>query len=93
MTNRFEYTAPDGRYLRAADREESGVWVATSEFGCLIPLDRVEEVVAGLRDMARQTGGQAEQPLTVHLDITNPEAIKDAIRRSIRHYEPEAAEA
>lgn len=59
MTNRFEYTAPDGRYLRAADRDESGVWVATSEFGCLIPLDRVEEVVAGLRDMARQASGGA----------------------------------
>jgi hypothetical protein len=26
----------------------------------IIPLDRVEEVVAGLRDMARQAGGQTE---------------------------------
>lgn len=81
MTNRFEYTAPDGRYLRAVDREESGVWVVTSPFGCLVELDRVEEVVAGLRDMARQTGGQAatNQPAEAQPASTLPQLLSTTL--------------
>ncbi|MFD6968343.1 hypothetical protein [Streptomyces sp. NPDC059949] len=60
MTNRFEYTDEDGG--RFVAQPLPGVpyvllACATPE-GAAVPLDRLEEVIAGLRDMARQTGGQ-----------------------------------
>lgn len=53
MTNRFEYHSSDGGRLRA-ERDEEGVHIETSPYGCLVEPGHLEEVVAGLRDMARQ---------------------------------------
>lgn len=67
MTNRFEFVDPDGDRLfvlpgPAADGTPAigvAVELGDAPFGVVVPLARVEEVVAGLRDMARQAGGQA----------------------------------
>ncbi|MBT2467810.1 hypothetical protein J7E97_07970 [Streptomyces sp. ISL-66] len=62
----FEYTDHDRSTLaitsatlrdgtRVLEFTATGCWTAT----VYVPLDRVEEVIAGLRDVARQTAGQA----------------------------------
>ncbi|MFJ8016202.1 hypothetical protein [Streptomyces sp. NPDC096339] len=59
----FEYTDGDGG--RLAVKPLPGVpyiLVMTDIPGSAIPVTRVEEVVAGLRDMACQTGGTAPAP-------------------------------
>lgn len=43
-----------------------------------IPVDRLEEVIAGLRDMARQAGGPAaavEAPVIAYRDSANPRVL------------------
>lgn len=69
--NRFEFTDPDGDRLVAepARRDDDIPAVAlmvlngTAGGATLhVPLAHLEEVVAGLRDMARQTGGQPPVP-------------------------------
>jgi hypothetical protein len=60
--SRFIYTAPDGSRL-VAERDETGaVHIETSTYGCAVELAHLEEVVAGLRDMARQAGRPASGP-------------------------------
>lgn len=63
MTNRYEYYSPDGGRLRA-ERDEEGVHIETSPYGCLVEPGHLEEVVAGLRDMARQASGAPPAPST-----------------------------
>lgn len=67
----FEYTDPDGDLLSIgiADRDDGLPAVSLvaeqggGETSIHIPLDRLEEVIAGLRDMARQaTGRPAHSP-------------------------------
>jgi hypothetical protein len=87
----FEFTDEDGG--RFAVKPLPGVpyvLLMTDPEGAAVPLDRVEEVVAGLRDMARQAGGAAPQPLTVHIEMGNTDALKAAIRKSIRRGPEEA---
>ncbi|MFJ3173770.1 hypothetical protein ACIPJK_23725 [Streptomyces roseus] len=56
----FEYTDEDGDKLtcRPLYGGVPFILLKTGPNGCAVSLDRVEEVVAGTRDMARQTGGQ-----------------------------------
>lgn len=82
-------TTPDGRpAIRFA--------VGSAETGhaeAVVPLELLEEVIAGQRDIARQTGGRpAPQPLTVHIEMGNEDALKDAIRTAL-HRGPEGAGA
>ncbi|MET9465830.1 hypothetical protein ABZY44_13685 [Streptomyces sp. NPDC006544] len=64
---RFEYIDPEGCGLHIApvtyrDGQSLLVLIGDPKGKAMIariPLDHVEEVVAGLRDMARQAGGQA----------------------------------
>ncbi|MFD9368804.1 hypothetical protein ACFWA6_14020 [Streptomyces sp. NPDC060020] len=68
MTNRFEFIDPDGDGLVLLPWPSGGRpgpvvgLIATpregKSAGVFIPLDRLEEVIAGLRDMARQASGQ-----------------------------------
>lgn len=55
----FRYTDLDGDEITA--RPAIGVpyvAIATGLNGCFIPLDRVEELIAGIRDAARQAAAQ-----------------------------------
>ncbi|MFG2900948.1 hypothetical protein ACGFZH_28165 [Streptomyces zaomyceticus] len=59
----FEYRNPTTGDRLAAVELDGDVWLKTTPKGCLVPPDRVEEVVAGIRDAARtaaarQTTGQ-----------------------------------
>lgn len=59
----FEYTDDDGG--RFAAKPLPGVpyiLLMTDIPGSAIPVNRLEEVIAGLRDIARQAAGQAEPP-------------------------------
>ncbi len=53
----FEYTDPDGLWITALPYD-GRVLITTGTSGCAVPLDRLEEVIAGLRDMGRQAGQQ-----------------------------------
>lgn len=65
----------------------------TGHAEAVVPLELLEEVIAGQRDIARQAGGQpAPQPLTVHIDMGYEDALKDAIRAAVRRG-PEGAGA
>ncbi|MYV77752.1 hypothetical protein GT352_28040 [Streptomyces sp. SID1046] len=55
--NRFEYTDSSGDKL-AVLPARNGILVE-AENAPHVPLDHVEELVAGIRDMARQAGGAA----------------------------------
>lgn len=76
----FEFRDEDGERLTVTPMlgVPGVIFLRTDPDGVAIPLDRVEEVVAGLRDMARQAGGQAEPRTTVlleeALDIARNEA-------------------
>ena len=51
----FHYRDPDGDWITLTPMREAGrVAIDTSPNGCSIGLDRLEELVAGLRDTARQ---------------------------------------
>lgn len=58
----FEYRNPANGDRLAAVPLDGDVWLKTSPKGCLIPPERVEEVIAGIRGAARpaarQTTGQ-----------------------------------
>ncbi|MFD8577188.1 hypothetical protein ACFV1H_17885 [Streptomyces virginiae] len=54
--SRFEYRDASGDKLVALPAKD-GILIE-AECAPFIPLDRIEEVIAGLRDMARQAGGQ-----------------------------------
>lgn len=57
----FEYRDEDGGHFTAQPLPGVPyVLLKTDPEGCAVPLDRLEEAIAGLRDMARQTGGQTE---------------------------------
>lgn len=61
--SKFQYTDADGG--RLAIKPLPGVpyiLLMTDLEGSAVPVDRVEEVVAGLRDMTRQAGGQVLKP-------------------------------
>ncbi|MFD9047646.1 hypothetical protein [Streptomyces zaomyceticus] len=58
----FEYRNPTNGDRLAAIELDGDVWLKTTSKGCLVPPDRVEEVVAGIRDAARTASGQ--QPET-----------------------------
>ncbi|MFI8448210.1 hypothetical protein [Streptomyces erythrochromogenes] len=68
--SRFEYTDPDGdRLIFEPDVTEDGrpallvtINLSGDEAAVHVMPDRVEEVIAGLRDMARQAGGAAPAP-------------------------------
>ncbi|MFB6809443.1 hypothetical protein [Streptomyces sp. NPDC056387] len=58
MTSHFEYTDPDG--VRLVVKPLPGVpciLLAVHPEDVVIPVDRLEEVIAGQRDMGRQAGG------------------------------------
>lgn len=58
--NRFEYTDGDGGRLTVQPLPGVPyIVLTTSPEDASIPLDRVEEVITGMRDMARQAGGQS----------------------------------
>ncbi|MET9728465.1 hypothetical protein [Streptomyces zaomyceticus] len=54
----FEYRNPTNGDRLAAIELDGDVWLKTTSKGCLVPPDRVEEVVAGIRDAARTASGQ-----------------------------------
>lgn len=54
----FEYRNPSNGDRIAAVPLDDDVWIKTTPKGCLVPPDRVEELVAGIRDAARTTSGQ-----------------------------------
>ncbi|MFH8717271.1 hypothetical protein [Streptomyces zaomyceticus] len=49
----FEYRNPTTGDRVAAVELDGDVWLKTTSKGCLVPPDRVEELVAGIRDAAR----------------------------------------
>jgi len=55
--SRFEYRDPSGGWV-AATAYDTSVRVVTGIGGCRIEPDRLEEVIAGLRDMGRQAAGR-----------------------------------
>jgi hypothetical protein len=59
VPNRFEYTDWSGDKLTVLPAK--GGILVEAENAPHVPLDRIEEVVAGLRDMARQAGGAAPE--------------------------------
>ncbi|MFE6080012.1 hypothetical protein [Streptomyces virginiae] len=81
MTNRFEYTDEFGQRLAITpvEREQAdeapALWFTTTDGGwggtsVKVPLDKLEEAIAGQRDMARQAGGQ---PAPLRRRLTEPE--------------------
>ncbi|MEU6168058.1 hypothetical protein [Streptomyces tanashiensis] len=74
----FEYRNPtNGDRLTAVPLDDD-VWLKTSAKGALVPPDRVEEVIAGIRDAARQATGQADTETHVVADDSDdPECIDD----------------
>ena len=58
MTNRFEYREQHGDKITILPAK--GGILIEADNAPWIPLDQVEEVIAGIRDMARQAGGQPE---------------------------------
>jgi hypothetical protein len=62
----YRYTDPDGDPItvNAADVAGPVIFLKTTENGCYIPLARVEELVAGIRDTARQAAQPTAQPGT-----------------------------
>ena len=54
----FEYRNPTTGDRVAAVEFDGDVWLKTTSKGCLVPPDRVEEVIAGIRDAARTASGQ-----------------------------------
>lgn len=55
-----------------------------------IPLDRLEEVIAGLREIARQQDKRAVAPQAVTLDfpLVDEEGFTGPVRRSVRPGRP-----
>ncbi|MHA4776038.1 hypothetical protein L1085_016200 [Streptomyces sp. MSC1_001] len=60
----FEYRNPTNGDRLAAVALDDDVWIKTSPKGCLVPPDRVEEVIAGIRDAARTAAGQDQATFT-----------------------------
>lgn len=63
----FEYTDPTGNRLEITPAAPGGVsfetFDGTSDYyagAVKVPCDQIEEVIAGIRDVTRQAGGQAE---------------------------------
>ncbi|MFF9199993.1 hypothetical protein ACF09L_32780 [Streptomyces sp. NPDC014779] len=54
----FEYRNPATGDRLAAAQLDGDVWLKTTPKGCPVPPEHVEEVVAGIRDAARQATGQ-----------------------------------
>ena len=51
----YRYTDPDGDPIEVMPAPVGAfIAIRTTDNGCYIPLDRVEELVAGIRDTARQ---------------------------------------
>jgi len=62
----FEFTDEDGDKLTARPMlGHPAILLKTSPNGAVIPPDRLEEVIAGMRDMARQTGARRACPAFV----------------------------
>ncbi|MGW4850183.1 hypothetical protein ACWEPZ_02980 [Streptomyces sp. NPDC004288] len=75
----FEYRNPTNTDRLAAVALDNDVWIKTSPKGCLVPPDRVEEVIAGIRAAARQTTGQDDTgPAHPTLGITSEQALTGA---------------
>lgn len=66
MTYRYTDSDGDPIIVDPFDASPHGhvLWIRTSDDGCYIPLDRVEELVAGIRETARQAA-EAEEPEAV----------------------------
>ena len=76
----FEYTDPFGNRLEAEPGDQAVKLTTYWSYGDIrldIPLDRVEEVVAGIRDVARTAARQ-----TTGQDDTGP-TLRDRLRRAI----------
>jgi hypothetical protein len=60
------YTDEDGEPItvRRAHGGLPVVVIKTTDSGCYIPLDKVEELIAGIRDAARQAAGLREGAAT-----------------------------
>jgi hypothetical protein len=92
VPNRFEYTDWSGDKLTVLPAK--GGILVEAENAPHVPLDRVEEVIAGIRDLARQAGRQpAPQPLTVRINIGDEAALQTAIRDILRRSGSEGAGA
>ncbi|MFD4740583.1 hypothetical protein ACFWNQ_24945 [Streptomyces virginiae] len=90
--NRFEFTDVSGDKLTVLPAK--GGILIEAENAPHVPLDQVEAVVAGIRDMARQTGGQpVPQPVRIQLDGADAKAFADALRHGLRGSGPEGAGA
>ncbi|MFJ6579293.1 hypothetical protein ACIQMY_25440 [Streptomyces sp. NPDC091368] len=69
----FEYRNPTNGDRLTSGQPDADVWLKTSVKGALVPPDRVEEVIAGIRDAARQTTGQADTEACV--DCEHPKKL------------------
>lgn len=83
----FHYRDPDGDLLRVAAanaHDGAPVVVFQTELGAQpgtvhVPLDRVEEVVAGIRNAAREASTLHTVQVDIHVDT---QAVQDAIRKT-----------
>lgn len=85
----FEYRDEDGETLDV--RPMIGIpaiLLRTSPDGAAVPASRVEEVVAGIRDAARQTTGQADTEATPCDDCEHPRKLHNQ-RGCWGHWGPE----
>ncbi|MFE5591478.1 hypothetical protein [Streptomyces sp. NPDC056549] len=85
----FEYRNPTNGDRLAAVALDDDVWLKTSPKGCLVPSDRVEEVIAGIRDAARtaaarQTTGQDDTEQRVAQLEAEIARLHDAHKESLR---------
>lgn len=100
----FEFTDEYGQRLTitpvAPEQPDDApaLWFKTTDGGwggtsVKVPLDKLEEAIAGQRDMARQAGGlPAPQPLTVHIEMGNEDVLRATLRDLVRRG-PEGAGA
>ncbi|WP_030928451.1 hypothetical protein [Streptomyces sp. NRRL B-24720] len=79
MTYRF--TDPDGNTFEvdACMNDDGSPVVVIDCITARIPVDRVEELVAGIRDTARQAAGRPHIEITVNAE---PTAVQQAIGRA-----------
>lgn len=64
MTYQYSDIDGDGITVRPAPATVGGVFIKTDPDGCYIDPDRLEELVAGIRDTARQAARRSEGAAT-----------------------------